>query len=618
MIHALSQNVTGGGKRGGLLLTLLLLLAAPVQRAQADNNNTLTLEASKIMPDSVSTDSVNGPEHVYVLHNAQSPNIYWKADLTPANTQKDLGTFAFCQVKGKDNAYYIYDCSAGQWLTYEVQDSYGETIKGKGTPSYVKLDSIKNVKAYFIITSASTGYLIELVNNAGERPGTRWYLNYFGGYDDKTKENTLGIYWHGWDSNSNGYHDAGSVWILATPPSSDTILIASTKPSDAAAADKRLENVFVMHNGYGAGVGLEVKPTTEEDEHGHFVFYKGSGENEYYIYDYSKGKWLTYGKRDSYNTSGATMYGEYNFVQLSDTRANSFYITHVTCNKGNVRGYQIQPYNTKGEPENVYLNYYWGAQKNQNNTIGFYTHPGTIDLGSLWTLEATDPHKRTIDEEGTNSQFAYLGDVDVSLKRTLKAGSWNTFCLPFSVSASSVASVLGQDCKLREFTSADAGSKTLSFTEATQIEAGKPYLVKPDAGVTNPTFPCRIIQEGEAQKVEHEGYGMVGTYGRAVLTIDGTNLFLAADNVFKKPKDAQNKHNVLKGMRAYFTVLSGTNEAQVHAIVEGELTAIDAVADDADVQPSPVYDLQGRYMGNSLSGLGRGVYVQNGHKFVVK
>ena len=292
---------------------------------------------------------------------------------------------------------------------------------------------------------------------------------------------------------------------------------------------------------------------------------------------------------------------------------------YVTCDKGNVKGYQIQPYKTDGTPDQVYLNYYWGAQKNQQNTIGFYTHPGTIDLGSLWTLEATAPHQRTISEEGTASQFDYLGDVDVTLSpRTLKAGSWNTLCLPFSVSADSVASVLGKGCELREFTSADAESKTLNFTGATQIEAGKPYLVKPAADVENSTFPCRIIQEGEAHGVEYAGYGMVGTYGQATLTTDGTNLFLAAGNVFKKPKDAQNKHNILKGLRAYFTVPAGTNEAQVHAIVEGEMTAIDAVAGDAGTQHSPVYDLQGRCMGSSLSGLGRGVYVQKGRKFVVK
>ncbi len=609
MSHVLSQNVIGGGKIAGSLLALLLLLVAPVQRAQAEN--TLTLEASSTMPD-----SVGGPEHVYVLHNNQNTNIYWKADLTPTNAQKDLGTFAFYQVEGKDNAYYIYDCSAGQWLTYEVKDSYGDPKNGQGKPSYVTLSSSKNEQAYFIISSASAGYLIELVNTAGERPGTRWYLNYFDGYSDKTKDNTLGIYWHGWDDNQK---DAGSLWILATPPSSAPIQVATTEPSAAAAADKRLEHVFVMHNGYGAGVGLQVKPTTEEDEHGHFVFYKGQEEAEYYIYDYSQGKWLTYDKRDAYNPSGAAMYGEYNFVKFSDTRASSFYITYVTCDKGEVKGYQIQPYKTDGTPDKVYLNYYWGAQKNLQNTIGFYTHPGTIDLGSLWTLEATDPHQRTISEEGTASQFDYLGDVDVTLSpRTLKAGSWNTLCLPFSVSADSVASVLGNGCELREFTSADAESKTLNFTEATQIEAGKPYLVKPAADVKNPTFPCRIIQEGEAQKVEHAVYGMVGTYGQATLTTDGTNLFLAAGNVFKKPMDAQNKHNILKGLRAYFTVPAGTNEAQVHAIVEGELTAIDAVADDAGVQPSPVYDLQGRCMGSNLSGLGRGVYVQNGRKFVVK
>lgn len=598
MFSSLSQKRYVGRKTFHSLLIVFTFFTMALQSAYADN--TLTLEASTTKPGD------GGPEYIYTLHNNQNPSIYWKEDLTPTHGKSDWGSFTFYQVEGKDNAYYIYDCSMGQWLTYDVKDDYGTATKGAGKKSYIKLSETQNTQAFFVATQINGGYEFQLVNTQGVVTSTPWYLNYYGGFNGN-ENNTVGIWWH------DGGKDQGSLWFLSTPPSSADIKTSTTEPSEAG--DDRLDNVFTLHNGYGAGVDFTMTPSATED--GHFVFYHVPNvENAFYIYDYSLGKWLDYDKRESYNPNNEQMHGEKDFIKLSDNKDNYFYITD--CETRGIKGYQIQPYTTSGEVSDVYLNYYLGSDYNKTNTLGFYTHDGNKDTGSLWKLDATDPHAKTISELDTQDQYSYLCDVNVTLTRSLKSGCWNTFCVPFNVSESNLESVFGSGYKLREFTSMDEDGKTLKFTEATQIEAGKPYLLNPAQDVTNPTFKNIVLSDKKAQTVEHEGYSMVGTYGTATLAIDGTDLFVTADNRFKKPMDAQSNHNLLKGLRAYFIVPTGTNSDALRVFIADNATAIDTIHRDATQQDAPVYDLQGQCVGTSLEGLSRGVYIKNHKKIVVK
>ena len=509
---------------------------------------------------------------------------------------------------GKENAYYIYDCSMGQWLTYDVQENYStQQIKGQGETNFIKLSETQNKQAFFIATPINGGYEFQIVNTQGVAPSTPWFLNYLGGFTANIN-NTIGIYWQ------NGGQDAGSVWVLATPPSSAGIEAATTEPSEAG--DNRLEHVFTLHNGYGAGVDFTMTPSATED--GHFVFYHADKENAFYIYDYSLGKWLTYTARESYtkSTEKTEKYGEKDFITLSDTKDQYFYIT--SCQTHGIGGYQIQPYTTSGTVADVYLNYYTGTDNNKTNTLGFYTHDGNNDTGSLWRLDKTDPHTKTISELDEKSQFSQFSDVNVTLTRTLKSGSWNTFCVPFNVSESMLTSVFGTDCKLREFTSMDEDGKTLKFTEAKKIEAGKPYLLNPAHDVTNPTFSNVALSDTKAQTVTNNGYSMVGTYGTTTLAIGGTNLFITASNQFKKPQDDKNNHNKLKGLRAYFVVPVGTNSNTLRVFIADNTTAIDAIHRDDALQDANIYNLQGQCVGTSLEGLSRGVYIRNHKKFVVR
>ena len=75
----------------------------------------------------------------------------------------------------------------------------------------------------------------------------------------------------------------------------------------------------------------------------------------------------------------------------------------------------------------------------------------------------------------------------------------------------------------------------------------------------------------------------------------------------------------MKGMRAYFIVPSGTNAKLLRANLDGVETSIDAIGtDDAVIVDTTVYTIQGQRLGNTLEGLPRGLYIQNGKKVLVK
>lgn len=226
---------------------------------------------------------------------------------------------------------------------------------------------------------------------------------------------------------------------------------------------------------------------------------------------------------------------------------------------------------------------------------------------------ATTTSSNTIKDDCINVLSAQ-NNVCVQLQRTLYADGWNTFCVPFNIDAATIAQVFGEGTKIRQY--ASMSDMTMNFEEATSIEAGKPYLILPANDTPNPTFEGVDIEAVAPQTVGNGTYSMVGTYGLTTLTTDGTNLFLGGDNKFYKPTDESVA--TMKGMRAYFVVPAGTNQAALVANIDGTITSIDQIDGAKVVENAPVYNLSGQRVGYSLQGLSRGIYVQNGKKYVVK
>lgn len=227
---------------------------------------------------------------------------------------------------------------------------------------------------------------------------------------------------------------------------------------------------------------------------------------------------------------------------------------------------------------------------------------------------ATEKSSNVLNEVTIN-KFVAQSDVDVQLKRSLTPTQWNTFCVPFAISADVIAEKFGAGTLVYTFGSMNGN--VMNFKASTTIEAGKPYIVKPTQEVVDPTFTGVNIVASAPEKSGENGFFMQGTYGaKTDLTTDGTNLFLGEGNKFYKPSGTTTAK--MKGMRAFFIVPQGTNFAALRANIDGATTAIDELTTVVE-QPTDnhIYNLQGQFVGTSFEGL-HGVYVQNGKKVLVK
>lgn len=202
---------------------------------------------------------------------------------------------------------------------------------------------------------------------------------------------------------------------------------------------------------------------------------------------------------------------------------------------------------------------------------------------------------------------------DVTLTRSLKAGAWNTICLPFDVTAEQVESVLKATGYVKEFNKEDEASATIFFKPATEMKAGVPYLIKPteDAKVLN-FKDVTINNVEEIDRINGNDYCICGVFGKYAMKTNGTELFLNAAGKFVAPAAAT---NTMKGFRAYFMVPSGASAAALNINIDGETTSINNIETEATVN-GKVYNLNGQYVGNSLNGLKKGIYVVNGKKVI--
>lgn len=232
------------------------------------------------------------------------------------------------------------------------------------------------------------------------------------------------------------------------------------------------------------------------------------------------------------------------------------------------------------------------------------------------------PKEYTLDETKTKNVIEDCAYANVTLQRTLEASHWNSFCVPFALDKDQVTQYFGEGTQLRTY-EGRCENNIVYFATVANIEAGKPYIMKPgNAVVKNPTFEgvsmvaTGLDTNGNPQAVgDASTVQMKGIYNHVTLVQDKTNIYIGAGNKFYYPADAEACQ--MNGLRAYFIVPEGTDIKKLRANLDGATTSLGEIF-DTEESNTPVYNLQGQCVGNSLSTLKSGIYVQNGKKVVVK
>lgn len=566
-----------------------------------------------------STDPSQGrPEFAYTINNVNVLDGgvidygYWNVNLySVRNTPANAAAFAFYAVAGKPNTYYIYNYSAKKWVTYDLATSYNN---GQG---FLKLSDTKTEGCYFEITSCTknthSGYQMRPYASDGTIDEDR-YLNYYGG-NGANESITVGLW------KDNGSSDAGSCWILKEADLGVKANITNTSLATGSIVSTVLEN----HTGDGTKFTREtaIDWTTQKIVAEIDISTCGTGTEDLFsigddatswnavnIHMYKKGTsgFSAYLSADAKSedgtgvTSGIVPDG--NILRVEVSSEKGFVVNDVVLFSKD----KINKYSTLFSLSTIKVGS--GEGNNQESRAKYnYIRVITNDY-----KPATVTSSNTLDEVTVNS-FNAQNDVDVQLKRSLTPAQWNTFCVPFTISADMIAEKFGAGTLVYTFGSMNGN--VMNFVASTTIEAGTPYIVKPANTVVNPTFTGVNIVASAPEKSGENGFYMQGTYGaKTDLTTDGTNLFLGDGNKFYKPSGTTTAR--MKGLRAFFIVPQGTNLAALRANIDGATTAIDELTTVVE-QPTDnrIYNLQGQFVGTSFEGL-HGVYVQNGKKVLVK
>ena len=206
-----------------------------------------------------------------------------------------------------------------------------------------------------------------------------------------------------------------------------------------------------------------------------------------------------------------------------------------------------------------------------------------------------------------------IGEAHVVLNRQFLKG-WNTICLPFATTPEAVA---GTGAKAQAF--AGAGADGLDFVVAETMTANTPYLIYVPADTEAQTFIANVtLEDATPAPVTDGDFTFKGNY---VANMPMADLYGVADKdgVQKIMKGSATAK--LQGTRAYFDYSGASSVSGMRLNLEGQddVTSIDGV--EVMNGSFDIYNLQGirvRTAATSLEGLGRGVYVVNGKKVMVK
>ena len=222
--------------------------------------------------------------------------------------------------------------------------------------------------------------------------------------------------------------------------------------------------------------------------------------------------------------------------------------------------------------------------------------------------------------------------ANVAMRRTLDAGKWNTFCVPFNMTAEQLADngitrVVGLAV---DPASTEEGVNLVS-TDVTEVKAGVPYLVQVERDVT------AFFVDGVYVTASEPVAQIVGTVGDYTVKMTGNysamtlpaGAYFVSDNTFYVIGDGVTVN--MKGFRAYLTLTDAAGRA-VEANIRlvgldggtegGGTTAIEGVAGGEADAPVDVYTLSGVKVkggvkaSGALDGLQRGIYIVNGKKII--
>lgn len=237
------------------------------------------------------------------------------------------------------------------------------------------------------------------------------------------------------------------------------------------------------------------------------------------------------------------------------------------------------------------------------------------------TLTYTRPKlDATLDEKGENVESTISEIVGenktLALNRTFNPSQLYTMCLPFDLSKEMITEIFGNETKVYLYDGYQNGELSFSTVKEGVLNAGMPFLMRPEYYVEQPTFADVTVKSTTAQTVGGCEWEFCGTFGSYELAADGTQLFLIADGTLAKPKADSRP---MRGFRCYLKKHTGTvnGSAQLPSVtIDGETNAIKTAEYAAPTSATTAYSLSGMKLNAGCKTANGGIMIIDGKKFI--
>ena len=237
------------------------------------------------------------------------------------------------------------------------------------------------------------------------------------------------------------------------------------------------------------------------------------------------------------------------------------------------------------------------------------------------TLTYTRPKlDATLDEKGENVESTISGiagaNKTLALNRTFNPSQLYTMCLPFDLSKEMITGIFGNETKVYLYDGYQNGELSFSTVKEGVLNAGMPFLMRPEYYVEQPTFADVTVRSTTAQTVCGDEWDLCGTFGSLELVADGTQLFLIADGTLAKPKADSRP---MRGFRCYLQKHTGTvnGSAQLPSVtIDGETNAIKIAEYAAPTSDTTRYSLSGMKLNAGCKTANGGIMIIDGKKFI--
>lgn len=237
------------------------------------------------------------------------------------------------------------------------------------------------------------------------------------------------------------------------------------------------------------------------------------------------------------------------------------------------------------------------------------------------TLTITRPKlDATLDEKGENVETTISEIVGenktLALNRTFMPSQLYTMCLPFDLSKEMITGIFGNETKVYLYDGYQNGELSFSTVKEGVLNAGMPFLMRPEYYVEQPTFADVTVRSTTAQTVGGGEWEFCGTFGSYELAADGTQLFLTAGGTLAKPLAESRK---MRGFRCYLKKHTGTvnGSAQLPSVtIDGQTNAIKTVEYAAPTSATTAYSLSGMKLNAGCKTANGGIMIIDGKKFI--